>query len=347
MHLQHDEQRLADALTSLELLEPQAEELLASKEMQEIALHEADLALADWKQQWSQLQQQIAEPTRQLSVETSRIHQLEQQISRNQQRLERIEQQQAQETGNNDSTLDIEAAREQQLILTEQLKEAELQLAEDQQKLTELQQTQQELQQQQNQLRSSLQSNKGRLSSLETLQQAGLGKDNNGLKQWLKEHKLDDLPRLAEQIKVDSKWEVAVEKLLGPTLEELSLPEANRLEEIISATCSDTVELIINSSGNNDAANDTAPAGSLAHHIQQPLELKRLVASVYCADDHQDALKRRESLNAGEQLVTPDGSCYSRNWIRLSGQKKSSKDNSVLARQKEIESLQQQTVTPL
>ena len=63
MHLQHDEQRLADALTSLELLEPQAEELLASKEMQESALHEADLALADWKQQWSQLQQQIAEPT--------------------------------------------------------------------------------------------------------------------------------------------------------------------------------------------------------------------------------------------------------------------------------------------
>ena len=338
MHLQHDEQRLADALTSLEMLEPQAEELLAAKETQESALQSADLALADWKQQWSQLQQQIAEPTRQLSVEASRIQQLEQQISRNQQRLERIEQQQSQETDSNDSTLDIEAAREQQLILTEQLKEAEGQLAVDQQTLTDLQQTQQTLQQQQNLLRSTLQSNKGRLSSLETLQQAGLGKDNNRLKRWLTEHKLDKLPRLAEQIKVDPKWEVAVEKLLGSTLEALSLPETNRLEQIISASCSDTIELIISGSQNTDKI----PDDSLAHQVEQPIELKHLLASVYCVADHQTALKRRPALKAGEQLITPDGSCYSNSWVRLRGEKQSSKDNGVLARQKEIESLQQQ-----
>ena len=338
MHLQHDEQRLADALASLELLEPQAEEVLAIKETQEAELETADDALSSWKQQWSQLQQQMADPARQVSVETSRIQQLEQQISRNQQRLQRIEQQQTQEADSAGQTLDVEAAKEQQLILTEQLKAAEAQLSIDQQTLTELQQAQQDLQQQQNQLRSTLQRNKGRLSSLETLQQAGLGKDKNTLNKWLSEHKLDTLPRLAEQIKVDPKWEAAVEKLLGPTLEALSLPEPQRLEKIIAAGCSETVELMVSSSGK--AAK--LPTDSLANHIKQPIELKSLLASILCVDDHQQALTRQSSLQAGEQLITPDGSCYAANWVRLSGSKQQSKDNSVLARQKEIESLQQQ-----
>ncbi len=338
LHLQHDEQRLAEALASLEMLEPQAEEVLDVKETQAAEVETAERALSEWKQQWAQLQQQIAEPARQVSVETSRIQQLEQQISRNQQRLQRIEQQQSQETSDSDHIQDLEAAREQQLILREQLLEAEQQLIVDQQSLTELHQAQQDLQQQQNQLRGTLQRNKGRLSSLETLQQAGLGKDKNSLNQWLAQQKLDTLPRLAEQIKVDAKWENAVEILLGPTLEALSLPDPQRLEKLVSAGCSDALELIIQSSEQPIGLE----ADSLAHQIQQPIELKKLLANVYCADNHQHALKRQQSLHAGEQIITPDGSCYTRNWVRLSGSKKSSKESGVLARQKEIESLQQQ-----
>jgi len=337
LHLQHDEQRLADALTSLEILEPQAEEVLEIKERQEAELETADHDLNEWKQQWAQLQQQIAEPTRQLSVEASRIQQLDQQISRNQQRLARIEQQ-GQQADTSDHALDIEAIREQQLILRDQLEEAEQQLLVDQQTLTELQQSQQTLQQQQNQLRSTLQSNKGRLSALETLQQAGLGKDKNGLNKWLAEQKLDTLPILAEQIKVDAKWEVAVEKLLGPTLEALSLPKAERLEKIVSSGCSETLELIINPSATPD---DLHP-DSLARHIKQPAALKNLLANVYCIDNHQQALKRQESLKAGERLIIPDGSCYANSWVRLSGSKKPAKDSGVIARQTAIENLQQQ-----
>ena len=340
LHLQHDEQRLAEALASLEVLEPQAEEVLAIRETQESELASATEALNGWKHQWAQLQQQIAEPARQVSVEASRIQQLEQQISRNQQRLQRIDQQQNQEAGAEDQTLVLEAAREQQLILTEQLKEAEQQLAADQQTSTELQQKQQDLQQQQNQLRSTLQRNKGRLSSLETLQQAGLGKDKNSLNKWLAEHELDALPRLAEQIKVDPKWQTAVEKLLGPTLEALSLPEAQQLEQLVTAGCSETLELIISGSVNDNEP----PKDSLAHHVSKPAELKSLLASVRCVDDHQQALQRQPTLKAGEQLITPDGSRYARNWIRLNGSKQSSKDSGVLARQTEIESLQQHVI---
>ena len=341
LHLQHDEQRLVGALNSLELLEPQAEEVLDAKEIQESKLQIANVALSSLNQEWSQLQQKMAEPARQVSVEASRIQQLEQQISRNQLRLQRIEQQQHQSVDSTNETLNVEAAKEQQLILTGQLAAAEEQLNLDQQTFTELQQKQQSLQQQQNQLRSTLQRNKGRLSSLETLQQAGLGKDKSSLKKWLAEYKLDNLPRLAEQIKVDAKWEAAVEQLLGPTLEALSLPEPKQLKHIVNAGCSETIELIVSKA--TKTANDSPfAANSLAHHIQQPIELKRLLAAVYCVDDHLQALAKQETLKPGEQLITPDGSCYTSHWVRLNGNKQPAKDSGVLARQKEIDSLHQQ-----
>ena len=338
MHLQHDQQRLADALTSLELLEPQAEEILEVKEGQQEALETAEQNLNQWKQQWAQLQQQIAEPNRQLSVENSRSQQLQQQINRNQQRLARIEQQQADQQNNDEKPEDIEAFREQQIMLSEQLQEAVLTLEDVQTKTTEQQQQFREQQQKQDQLRSTIQKAKGRLSSLETLQQAELGKDKKQLNRWLKEQNLDQLPRLAEQVQVSPEWEKAVETLLGPTLEALQLPNSDQAEQIIAAGCTQSLELLLNVASQPSG---NYPSDSLAQQIKQPEELKSLLATVYCVSDHTTALARQSSLQAGERLITPDGSCYASNWIRLSGSNQS-QEGGVLARKKDIESLQQQ-----
>ena len=338
MHLQHDQQRLADALTSLELLEPQAEEILEVKEGQQETLETAEQNLNHWKQQWAQLQQQIAEPNRQLSVENSRSQQLQQQINRNQQRLARIEQQQADQQNNDEKPEDIEAFREQQIMLSEQLQEAVLTLEDVQTKTTEQQQQFREQQQKQDQLRSTIQKAKGRLSSLETLQQAELGKDKKQLNRWLKEQNLDQLPRLAEQVQVSPEWEKAVETLLGPTLEALQLPNSDQAEQIIAAGCTQSLELLLSASSQ---PSDNYPSDSLAQQIKQPEGLKSLLATVYCVSDHTTALARQSNLQVGERLITPDGSCYASNWIRLSGSNQS-QEGGVLARKKDIESLLQQ-----
>ena len=338
MHLQHDEQRLADALTSLELLEPQAEEILEVKEAQQEALENAEQDLNQWKQQWAQLQQQIAEPNRQLSVENSRSQQLQQQIIRNQQRLSRIEQQQSDQTDGDDSPENIDDIREQQVMLAEQLQETVLTLDCAQTKAVEQQKKQSLQQQKQDLLRSIIQKAKGRLSSLETLQQAELGKDKKQLNRWLKEQYLDQLPRLAEKMQVNAKWEKAVETLLGPTLEALQLPENNQAERIISAGCTQSLELLLSAS---PTQTDNYPDDSLAHQIQQPEAIKSLLATVYCVADHTAALARQNSLQPGERLITPDGSCYAANWIRLSGNGQN-QEGGVLSRQKDIESLQLQ-----
>jgi len=338
MHLQHDEERLTDALSSLELLEPQAEELLEVKETQQEALDRAEQVLNQWKQQWAQLQQQIAEPSRQLSVEKSRSEQLQQQINRNQQRLARLEQQESDQQNKDSDAEGLDAIREQQAVLAEQLQEAILTLEDTQAKATERQQQYREQQQKQDQLRSAIQKSKGRLSSLETLQQAELGKDKKQLNTWLKEHKLDQLPRLAEQIEVSPEWEKAVETLLGPTLEALQLPDSRQAAQIIDAGCTQSLELLLAASPQGSA---DYPSDSLAQQIKQPESIKPLLAMVYCVADHQSALARQNSLQAGERLITPDGSCFAKHWMRLSGSHQSN-EGGVLARQKDIEALQQQ-----
>ena len=337
MHLQHDEQRLADAKTSLELLEPQAEEVLEVKESQQETLENAEQELNQWKQRWAQLQQQVAEPNRQLSVEKIRSQQLKQQIDRNQQRLSRIEQQQTGQVGDEPSE-NIDDIREQQVMLAEQLQETVLILENTQIKAAEQLKKQSLQQQKLDLLRNIIQKAKGRLSSLETLQQAELGKDKKQLNSWLKEQNLDQLPRLAEKMQVNTKWQRAVETLLGPTLEALQLPESIQAERIISTGCTQSLELLLSTS---PAQTDNYPADSLAHQILQPESIKSLLATVYCVADHTSALARQNSLKAGEKLITPDGSCYAVNWIHLSGTNHS-QESGVLARQKDIKSLQQQ-----
>jgi len=336
MHLQHDEERLLQAQTELELLEPKAEEMLAMQETQQEALDIAEQALNEWKQQWTLGQQQLAEPTRQSSVESSRIQQLQQQISRNQQRLQRLEQQHAEQGDQSDQAEKIELVREHQLQLAAKLEETEATLSTTQATLQKQQEEQREEQQQLNELRGSLQSARGRLSSLETLQQAGLGKDKTTLNQWLTEHHLDQLPRLAEEIKVNAGWETAVESLLGPTLEALQLPADQQLEHLISTAPAHAIELLL--AGNANSDNQTYSKDSLAQQVLSPTQLKPLLALVYCAIDHQDALSRQSSLKAGERLITADGSCYGPNWVRLPGSER--EQEGVIARQKSIDELQ-------
>ena len=60
---------------------------------------------------------------------------------------------------------------------------------------------------------------RGRLSSLQALQQAALGEQDVQVADWLSHQGLSDAPRLAKQLDVDSGWETAVETVLGSNLE--------------------------------------------------------------------------------------------------------------------------------
>ena len=73
------------------------------------------------------------------------------------------------------------------------------------------------------QLRETLQTDRGRLTSLEALQEAALGKSTEQVNRWLEAQTLDGAAPLAQDLVVESGWERAVETVLGPYLQAVGI----------------------------------------------------------------------------------------------------------------------------
>ncbi len=217
-HAEEDREKLEEAEQTLTDLEPREEELGEQLNMAEERLFEAEDQLNDWQEQWHAIQQRVAEPTRQAQVEKARMEQLERQLQQTIQRLERL-QQEAANLSTSRFIEDVQLLEAQLAEAGEAHAAAEEQLASVTQTLSQQQQEQREVQTQLDQARSRRQSLQGRLASLETLQQSGLDKANKARGQWLKDKGLDKNPRLAEQLRVESGWEMAVETVLGDDLD--------------------------------------------------------------------------------------------------------------------------------
>jgi chromosome segregation protein len=180
-----------------------------------------------------------------------------------------------------------------------------------------------------------------KLAALKQLQ-AQIDNDKN-LKQWLVNHQLDNLPRLWQSIRIEAGWEDALEAVLRERLNAIAL---QKLDET--------------------AAWDNAPPGKLAVFaadgvlapMQQNSELTPLSKFVTCQDERATqvvadwlsgvyatetlahALSQRGQLPAGAWLVTPQGHLVGAHSVLFHAP--DSQVHGVLARQREIESLQQQ-----
>jgi chromosome segregation protein len=365
-HAEEDRNTLSSSQQQLDELEPRAEDLQQELTLAEERLFDAEEQLNDWQEQWQDLQQRIADPTRQAQVEKTRMDQLELQLSHQQQRMERL-----QRDASNLSTqqfVDDVQNIEAQLSATReayQLAEAKLQEVS-----SELHRQQQTLQQQQAELdtkRSRQQSQAGRLASLETLQQAGLDKENRNRQHWLEHHELEQQPRLAELLDVESGWETAIETVLGGELDAVcvdALPELDQEQwpesGISLLKMSASLEVPENLhptpslqgrealAGGTDlpVSHDEKETGSeseavpLISKVKSPASAHTWLKNIYCADSLTAALQQREQLGEGESLITAQGIWLGRHWIRVPRHRDT--QGSVLQRQKEIQQLRSQ-----
>ena len=331
-----DSIRIEETQAQLEELLPQQEEINEELAISEASFLDAEQKLADWQQQWQALQQSLTEPMQQAQVEKARMEQIERQLQHITQRLERLQKEQLLfDTSNHElelATLEqgMENAEEESEGLREKLQQT-------QEKQQQQQQKGRELTAQIDQQRSQLQSLKGRLSSLEALQQAGLGKGKQSkqLKKWFAENNLDNKPRLAENISIESEWETALETVLGKKLEAIQLDDFSCLDTALTQAPNAEFALYANQTLN--ATSSVSPQ-HLASKIKQPSSLQALVASIYIADDLPQALQQQASLKAGESIITKEGTWLGSNWLQFNGDDKLR--DGVLARQKEIETLQ-------
>lgn len=317
---------------------PQLEETRKQETVISEQYHEAEQDMHDWQQTWDDFNKQYSEATQQAQVETSRIEQLERHLDQLNQRLKRIEHEQEALSGEN---LDEKIAElQQQMEAFEQEKsEQENQLG---QVLSLIRDTREQIVQSEQQSadhRRHIHQHQGRLSSLEALQKAALGKEDRPVNQWLEKQGLVGKQRFAQMLDVESGWEKAVETVLGDTLEAVCVDQIDSLSGTLDELDKSNLSLI---EAGAESANDALSAGMLLDKVKSSIELDQFITGIRIADDLDQALSMRSSLSKGESIITQDGIWVGKNWLRISRDKEAKQG--VLAREHDIRDLKQQLV---
>lgn len=326
-HLGHDRTLLATLAEELERLAPEQEISAAAAEEATVGLEEAEQRMHDWQQRWDAFNQQSAEPRREAEVQQSRIQHLEQSLERQAERQRRLSDERTQLAADPEDAAILELG-EQVAAIELLLEESQIEEQELAERLERVRQSLQESTSAQHQAQGELQRLNGRIASLEALQQAALD-PGDGTAQWLRQQGLEQRPRLAEGLRVQPGWELAVETVLGADLHGVLLDDLKGLP--FDALEKGELRLL------DLAAGAVSRPGSLLDKVETNVDLSYWLGRVRPVETLDQALVQRASLGDGESLVSRDGYWVGRNFLRL--RRGESADGGVLARGQELERL--------
>ena len=327
-HLGHDRTLLATLGEELAMLEPEQDIAGAAAEETAAQLEEAETAMQIWQEQWERFNQQSAEPHRAAEVQQSRIQQLEQSLERLAERQRRLEDERASLAADPE---DAAVAEMGELLAVGELNLEELSAAQEQaeQRLEQLHERLQQAVRAEQQAQGELQRLNGRIASLEALQQAAMD-PGKGVSEWLQERGLDQRPRLAEGLRVEPGWELAVETVLGADLQAVLLDSFDELD--MSGFELGDLRLASPSPAGG------AVSGSLLDKVTSAVDLSPWLGRVRPVEDLDQALAQRGSLAADASLISRDGYWVGRHFLRV--RRAGEAESGLLARGQELERLQ-------
>ena len=325
-----DEAQLRALEEKLEELTPGLDDVQRAADTSSAALEKAEQDLARWQENWNSFSGELNEARRTVDVERTRIEHLEAQNLQLQGQRDSVE-----------SERDIISLEEFEKRLAEQVQH-EGERARVEQELTrelqdviggsEVRRKQEEnFAEELDEVRGQLESSRARLTALETLQEAALGGDQKQAAKWLADNKLADLPRLAHKLKVDSRWQLAVEAVLGDFLQAVSV---KGFAKLLAKLPNSNVLLFEDDPLKYD---EESPKGRLLAQVSNAGPAAETLARVLTADDLKEAMRIRGKLAAGESVITPDGVWLSRTWVRVSS--RDAEAGGVLTREQEMREL--------
>jgi chromosome segregation protein len=346
-------QQAAESLKELEADTQQLEEirqalfeaeeaLIVAEERQEDVLYnqqEVQQQKSSWQEQWEAYRTTSSSYKEQSEVQRVKTAQLENQNRQLQIRLDKL----LSERGELESS-DLQSEIES---LDAGIEIIEMQRAEFHQRLEDLHQQIREQRQQVKQYhddlharRSEMQSVKGKITSLELLQQHAMGKDNKHLSAWLESVDLVENRRLAEFLDVQAGWDTAIETVLGSYLEAICIESADQVIPGLQRLTDESLMLV--ETGFVSPHPSLLPEGEgamLLDKVKAPWDLSNLLAGVYCADDAETARTLSAQLKPHESVITPAGTWFGSGWIKIIRAKDSK--TGVLQREKELRLLKQ------
>ena len=333
-HLRADRQKAVGWESELQEIMPELEKIESVEAISQEKLQTAEEDMQSWQTAWDEFNQTASEPRQQAEVQQSRIQHLEQVLRRLTDRIENI---QGEYLGLSDSPLQEEIGS-----LQGQLAEVDLASGEKKQHLEsmtkQMDQARTDAQQLDSQLdnsRTQLQTMLGRKASLDALQQAALGGEADQ-QQWLENNELENSPRLAETLQVESGWETAVETVLGSYLQAVCVDDLGSLGNKLESFTKGELVLV-------DSSSNTEEPGSLGDLLVGKVKTAHsnaMLSGIYAVDNLNSALAMRAKLKAGESVVTQDGLWLGANWLRVARDQDATVG--VLKRKQELELLDQE-----
>lgn len=232
---------------------------------------------------------------------------------------------------------ELEMAREEQIAKLAHLQE-QLPLADN-----ERRNQRDSLQQQERALAQT----EARLHALQQLQQH-IDNDKN-LNAWLQQHQLEKLPRLWQSIRIENGWEDALEAVLRERLNAIAMPS---LGDAAAWSDAPPAKLALFAVGRDSSRHDEVVGMNpdlrpLLSYVQcqdaQVLPAVRdWLTHVYAVADVAQAYTQRTALPPGGWFVTPSGHLVGAHSVLFHAP--DSQLHGVLARQREIERLQQELI---
>ena len=332
--LQADSLALEDIKQSL--VEAEDEIMTTEARAEELSLNQQDSLQqrSAWQAQWEAYRSTSSQYKEQAEVNRVTVQQLDNQSRQLQARLDKLQGERdelsASELQTNIETLDadIEIIGYQRDTHQAQLEQLHHQISEQRQQVKQFHDYL-------HSRRSESHSIKGKITSLELLQQHAMGKDNKTLNAWLETMNLADNQRLAEFIDVAAGWDTAAETVLSHYLEAICVEDIKPLLSGLSELSKEAITLFATRDAPTSSLASTKPA--LVDKVKAPWDLSALLSGIYCADNAESALLLAEHCLAHESVITPDGTWFGPGWLKVTHTKDAKVG--VLQREKELRQL--------
>ncbi|XOV89594.1 MAG: chromosome segregation protein SMC [Pseudomonadota bacterium] len=335
-----DQQKLLVLRAELEETTPRQTEVRETEEVSGTRLGAAEQAMRVWQQDWDEFNQRAAESRNKGEVQQSRIESLEQSIERMNGRVHALKADVERLSG---QTVEAEIGPLESMLETQETQVAriEAELQELGERIEEQRRENHEMTALLDEKRSALQSVRGRYASLEALQQAALGQQDDAEMGWLERHGLKGNERLAETLRVDDGWALAVETVLGDHLQAVCVNGVDAVAGLLGDFEMGALKFMSQGEGATVADAETS-ATTLMSRVTSDIDLTDLLGGILIEDSLDAALMRRASLRQGESVITPDGIWLGRNWLRIS--KDHDATAGVIKRQAEMVQLAEDSV---
>jgi len=335
---QNDQVRLTLLTEEAGTLQPRLQGSRSESNKAYDTLNHAETAMQGWQSEWDSCNETMADFTRQIEVDATRIEHLEASLADADKRRAAMTRELA-DTGNEQSQTDLKKLKDAILAAEAAIKRQRSELDKQQADIQAQRQQIHKLNEELAGKRSAQQKFAGTIASLEALQKHQSGTGQEKIAAWLKATKLDNTPRLLQELEVEPEWTAALEMVLDYRLQDIVVDDLKSCLANLAKLESGRVNISTRESLRQHR-DFKARFATLQSKVKSALALDACLAGVYAADTLASAMKIQADLQPNESVISKDGIWLSHDWIRIN--KGADQEQGVLHRARQITALKEQ-----